>query len=58
MASRDKEKGTWKGEITYCTVNGTDCPYYKNGVCHIDNPVEDRDDFAAFFPTWKDWEEA
>jgi hypothetical protein len=55
---RDAKAGTYKGEKTYCTVNGLDCPYYKKGVCHIDDPVMDCDDFAAFFETWEDWEDA
>ena len=56
---RDAEKGTYNGETTYCTVNGLDCPYYKNGVCHIDNPMADCDDFAVFFDgDWEVWESA
>ncbi len=54
---RDAEKGTYNGQITYCTVNGFDCPYYKNGICHIDDPMEDCDDFAMFFDgDWEEWE--
>lgn len=54
---RDSIKGTYNGEITYCTVNAYgDCPYCdKNGVCHIDDPIEDCDDFAMFFESWEDW---
>lgn len=56
---RDAEKGTYNGETTYCTVNGLDCPYYKDGVCHIDDPMADCDDFAAFFDgDWEVWESA
>jgi len=58
---RDAEKGTYKGEPTYCPVNcwnEADCPYAINGICHIEDPVNDCDDFGAFFPSWKDWEEA
>ena len=56
---RDKKQGTYNGVHTYCPVNGWDCPYCdKNNVCHIDDPVEDCDDWCAFFPTWQDWEEA
>lgn len=54
---RDAIKGTYNEEITYCTVNAYgDCPYCdKNGICHIDDPIEDCDDFAMFFESWKDW---
>lgn len=53
---RDAEKGTYNGELTYCTVNAIDCPYYKKGICHIDDPMEDCDDFASFFDgNWEEW---
>ena len=57
--ARDAEAGTYKGEITYCTVNAMgDCPYCdKHGICHIENPMEDCDDFACFFDgSWDEWE--
>ena len=40
-----------KGKI-YCPANGWDCPYYKDGECGLNDPLEDCDDFAYF------WEEA
>ena len=53
---RDAEKGTYDGQTTYCPVNGWDCPYYKDaGVCHIEDPVADCDDFAMCFESWEDW---
>ena len=61
-SKRDIEQGTYNGEITYCPVNGWDCPYFENGegsrcgVCHIDDPIEDCDDFACAFRSWEDWE--
>lgn len=33
----------------YCPVNGWDCPYYADGLCKIDNPIEECDDFATFW---------
>ena len=49
----------WNGEKVYCPVNGWDCPYWqKDGQCTIENPAEDCDDFASFFPTMEEWEEA
>ena len=54
--NRDPAAGTMNGEKTYCPVNGWDCPYYKDaGVCHIENPVADCDDFAMCFESWEDW---
>ena len=53
---RDPEKGTFNGDFTYCTVNGWDCPYYKDGICHIDDPMTDCDDFSYFFDgDWDYW---
>lgn len=28
-----------KGKI-YCPVNGRDCPYYKNGECVLEIPIQ------------------
>ena len=59
---RDIKQGTYNGEITYCPVNGWDCPYFEKGegsrcgVCHIDDPIEDCEDFACAFGSWEDWE--
>lgn len=34
----------------YCPVNGWDCPYYKDGgLCTIENPLEDCEDFGFFW---------
>lgn len=55
---RDAKKGTYNGQTTYCPVNGWDCPYYQKGVCHVDDPVEDCDDWIFFFSSWEEWEEA
>lgn len=54
---RDAKKGTYNGDYTYCTVNAYgDCPYCDQcGICHIDDPIEDCDDFAAFFENWDEW---
>lgn len=48
---------TGENEPIYCTVNDWTCPYYKKGICFIENPVEDCEDFQSFFPTWEEWEE-
>ena len=54
---RDKKAGTYNGEPTYCTVNAYgDCPYCDQmGICHIDDPIADCEDFAAFFENWDEW---
>ena len=38
-----------EGAKVFCPVNGWDCPYYKEGECTIENPVEECDDFAFFW---------
>lgn len=56
---RDIEKGTLDGQVTYCSVNGLDCPYFgKDGICHIDNPFEDCNwyDFWSDYDEWKEAE--
>ena len=52
-----------KNAKKFCPVNGWDCPYYKEGgLCTIENPVEECDDFAMFwdaddeFYVWDDEE--
>lgn len=56
---RNAETGTYANEPTYCTVNCRgphDCPYSDAaGICHIEDPITDCDDFAAFFNSWEDW---
>lgn len=49
--------GTRFGFPVYCMVNAYgDCPYCdQEGKCHIADPIEDCDDFAAFFDSWDDW---
>ena len=33
-----------------------DCPYCDQcGVCHIEDPIADCDDFALFFEDWDEW---
>ena len=56
MKERNAEQGTYNGEITYCPVNGWDCPYFKDNVCHIDDSIKDCDDFACAFESWEEWE--
>ena len=55
---RNAEKGTYNDAPTYCPVYDHTCPYYDPslGICHIDDPIEDCDDFGTFFESWEDWE--
>lgn len=32
-----------------CPMEDIDCPYYADGNCHLENPMEDCDDFAYFW---------
>ena len=58
MKKRNAKEGTYNGVLTYCPVNGWDCPYCdKNLVCHIEDPQEDCDDWGACFESWEEWEE-
>ena len=38
-----------EGAKVFCPVNGWDCPYFKEGECKIENPIEECDDFAFFW---------
>lgn len=53
---RDPIKGTYNGMTTYCPVNAYgDCPYCdQRCVCHVENPVEDCDDWMSLWG--EDWE--
>lgn len=31
-----------------CPIEDCECPYYNNGACGLDNPLEDCDDAASF----------
>lgn len=54
---RDAKKGTYNGQLTYCPVNGYDCPYCdKNLVCHVEDPCEDCDDWTMFWGSWEEWD--
>ena len=58
---RNAVEGTYNGEPTYCPLNcrnEKDCPYAKDGICHMENPIIGCDEFGYFFCDWTDWEEA
>lgn len=54
---RDAKHGTYNGDYTFCPVNACgNCPYCdKLGICHISDPMEDCDDWGAFWESWEDW---
>ena len=31
----------------HCPVNSWNCPYYSDGICTLDDPMSDCDDFAG-----------
>lgn len=33
----------------YCPVCGWGCPYFKNGECGIEDPLNECDDFTCFY---------
>lgn len=39
----------------HCPVNGYDCPYWDNGICGLDNPMEECDDFASVWDEGDDY---
>lgn len=49
---------TRNGENVFCPVNAYGvCPYCDQCcLCHIADPIEDCDDFGAFFEDWDEWE--
>lgn len=57
---RDSAKGTYNGDTTFCPVNAYgDCPYCDQcNVCHIDDPLEDCDDWGMFWSSWDEWQQA
>lgn len=53
--------GYRNGEPVYCPVNcwnENDCPYAQEGLCCLEQPSEECEDFANFFSSWKEWEDA
>ena len=54
---RNAKLGTYNGDTTYCPVNAYGaCPYCDQcNVCHVDDPMEDCDDWGMFFDDWEDW---
>jgi len=52
------DRNTGKREWVYCPCNGTDCPYYGGGVCYINDPMEECDDWGLFWESWEEWENA
>lgn len=57
MAKEDFETdGLRNGEFIYCPVNGWDCPYYGDDICHVKDPIKDCDNFAFYFESWDEWD--
>ena len=49
---------TGKREPVYCPCNGWDCLYYHDGICYERDPMEDCEDWARFWSSWEEWENA
>ena len=59
MAKKDWETdGARNGYTIFCPVDAYgDCPYCDHeGICHIADPVEECDDFGAYFESWEEYE--
>lgn len=41
-------------EHIHCPVNGYDCPYWQDGICLCEKPIDNCDDFAS---VWGDSED-
>ena len=39
----------------HCPVNAWDCPYWESGVCGLDDPMADCDDFASMWDEIDDY---
>lgn len=39
----------------YCPCNGWDCPYFKDGECRIEDPMNECDDFSYFWDEGDDF---
>lgn len=48
--------GTRNGQKAYCPVNAIgDCPYCdKKGVCRMEDPLTNCDDFGSMWESWED----
>lgn len=58
MAKKDWETdGTREGHKVFCPVFAYgDCPYCcENGLCHINDPVEECTDFGDFYASWEEY---
>lgn len=59
----NQKPGRIIGEVTplplvehiHCPVNGWDCPYWKNGICTIEDPYSECDDFATIYNEDDEW---
>lgn len=40
----------------YCPANGWDCPYWKQGECGIEDPINECDDFGYFWEPDDDYQ--
>lgn len=58
-APKNETNAMHKEEPVFCPVNAYgDCPYCDQcNLCHIEDPMEDCEDFATMFGSWEEWED-
>ena len=46
-----------KPSTIYCPSGAFDCPYYqKNGICTIEDPLSECDDFGTYYESYEDYD--
>lgn len=49
--------GTRNGKLIHCPIGDVTCPYCdKDNICHIADPLEECDDFGAYYDSWDEYE--
>lgn len=51
-----ESNGLHNGKPIYCPVNGWDCPYYEDGICYVEDPIDDCADFGDFWESWEEYD--
>lgn len=49
-----ESNGKYNGIKIYCPCEDCECPYFEDGICYIEDPVEECGDFG--YDSWEDWE--
>lgn len=53
----DGINGTFDGEYVYCPARDHSCPYYKKGLCCMEDgdPMEECDEMGVYENGWDSW---